>query len=133
MNSYYGKPNRTLHLTNVVCTGLEDRLINCSYSILPIEVGKNTVKSVDVAGVSCHPSPPTMPPCDIPSESAFGVGSNCTHGEVRLTGDGHSEQAGRLEMCYGNQWTPFCDIDESVALVACKQLEYTQSSCEPSR
>ena len=69
--------------------------------------------------------------CDIPAEAVSGVGSRCTHGEVRLTGDGESEHEGRLEMCYEDQWTPFCGIDESVALVACKQLGYTQSSCEP--
>ena len=72
-----------------------------------------------------------MPPCDIPASAVSGVGINCTHGNVRLV-DGQQDTEGRLEMCFNNEWTPFCDIDESVALVACKQLGYAQSSCESS-
>ena len=73
-----------------------------------------------------------MSPCDIPDNALLGVSDNCVHGDVRLVG-GHYEQEGRLEMCYEDEWTPFCDIDESVALVACKQLGYTQTSCKLSR
>ena len=72
-----------------------------------------------------------MPPCDIPVDMFLGVSDNCIHGDVRLVG-GESEQEGRLEMCYKDKWTPFCDIDENVALVACKQLGFAQSSCELS-
>ena len=131
LNSYYGKPDRTLHLSTVVCTGPEERLTECSLSLLSLEDGKDIVKHVGVAGVSCRLNLPTMPPCDIPANVVSGVSINCTHGGVRLV-DGQLNTEGRLEMCYNNEWTPFCDIDESVALVACKQLGNTQSSCESS-
>lgn len=131
LNSYYGKPDRILHLSTVICTGPEDRLTECSLTLLSLDDGKDIVKHVDVAGVACRLAPPTMPPCDIPADAVSGVSINCTHGDVRLV-DGQSGTEGRLEMCYNNEWTPFCDIDESVASVACKQLGYTQSSCELS-
>ena len=131
LNSFYGKPDRTLHLSTVVCTGPEEKLTECSLTLLSLENGKDTVQHVDVAGVSCQLSPPTMPPCDIPANAVHGVGINCTDGNVTLV-DGQLDTEGRLEMCFNNEWTPFCNIDENEALVACRQLGYTQSSCEPS-
>ena len=50
---------------------------------------------------------------------------NCTDGEVRLV-DGRSDTAGRVEICYGNQWGTICDEDwdESEAVVVCRQLNF---------
>ena len=53
LNSFYGKPDRTLHLSTVVCTGSEDKLAECNSATLSLEDGKDIVKHVDVAGVSC--------------------------------------------------------------------------------
>ena len=53
LNSFYGKPDRTLHLSTVACTGSENKLVECSFQLLPLEDGKSIVKNVDVAGVSC--------------------------------------------------------------------------------
>ena len=62
MNSFYGKPDRTLHLSTVACTGSEDKLAECSSERLSLEDGKVIIKHVGVGGVSCTSSLPISTP-----------------------------------------------------------------------
>ena len=57
--------------------------------------------------------------------------SECTHGNVRLTG-GETSNEGIAEMCYNGIWTPVCSshTGDEEASVICKQLGYTQYSCK---
>ena len=49
-DSRYGKPNKTVHLSNVACDGSEYTLDQCDAS--PGE-GREVYKYIDVAGISC--------------------------------------------------------------------------------
>ena len=51
--SLYGKPNRTIQLSNVRCTGSESSLDACDTTLLTPEEGRNLFPHVNVAGVKC--------------------------------------------------------------------------------
>lgn len=124
INSYYGKPNLTVATSSVVCSGTESRLSDCSVNWLSLQDGKSAAAHVDVAGVYCTPNTPP-PGCQLPPDYRFPV---CTTGTVQLIGGSASE--GLLQYCYNGQWSGFCTVDAKTALVACKQLGYTQYSCK---
>ncbi len=54
------------------------------------------------------------------------LGTNCTHGQIRLVG-GSSEYEGRVEICGQGVWGTVCDDrwDNMDASVACRQLALT--------
>ena len=52
-DSSYGKPNRTVHLGNVDCTGSEESIKDCKITKIPHEGGIHLYKLIQVAGVSC--------------------------------------------------------------------------------
>ena len=59
-DSRYGKPNRTVHLSKVECTGYERNIEECETEQIPEEDGQELYKYIDVAGVSClRVKPPT--------------------------------------------------------------------------
>ena len=51
--SVYDKPNRTIQLSNVTCTGSESSLDGCDSTLLTPEEGRNLFSHVNVAGVKC--------------------------------------------------------------------------------
>ena len=51
--SLYGKPNRTIQLSNVGCTGSESSLDACDSTLLNAEEGRNLFPHDNVAGVKC--------------------------------------------------------------------------------
>ena len=56
IGSFYGKPNKTVHLTNIYCTGAELSLGDCTYYKLPI----SRPDAYSVAGVNCSLPPPVL-------------------------------------------------------------------------
>ena len=125
--NYFGRPNKAVRYSNVFCNGAEDSLEECTKTAITVTEGKTTYSNVSVVGVDCSPVPPTDATCVMMNVTTPDP-AQCTDGGVRLanqTGD-----AGRLEYCYSGQWSPFCQIDEVTAAVACKQLGYTEFSCK---
>ena len=54
--SVYGKPNRTIQLSNVACAGSEASLDICSSTLLTPDEGRDLFPRVNVAGVKCFPN-----------------------------------------------------------------------------
>ena len=127
--SAYSKPNLTVHLSNVNCTGSEQNIAQCMYTFLSLEDGKALLNQVEVMGVSCQQ--PSV--CEIPPTG----GNDCSPGDIRLTAESNSTvqissitSQGNLEYCYKGLWSSICTIAESGASVACKQIGFTSYSCE---
>lgn len=55
MGSYYGKPNKTVQLDNVDCSGSETTLDDCNKVYIPPDSGRNLYRIIDAAGVTCLP------------------------------------------------------------------------------
>lgn len=87
-------------LDNVICSGTENRLINCRAS----PVGVHNCASNEDAGVRCQ-----------------GTAITCTEGDIRLAGGTHQ---GRVDICYNNVWGTVCSSawNNVNAEVACRQL-----------
>ena len=49
----YSKPNTTVHLSNVVCTGTEEDIFDCTYKQLSLDDGKLLASHIDAASVQC--------------------------------------------------------------------------------
>ena len=127
LDSYYGRPEKTVHYSHVDCNGAEDKLTQCGKTTLSLTAGKTILKAADVAGVSCHGPPTTTPPCIAPPP--LPPSPNCTNGEIQLVG-GQTVAEGRLEYCYNGQWSSFCTLLPMEATLACKELGYTQYTCK---
>ena len=74
--------------------------------------------------------------CDSPVSETAGVrctevvaGHGCTAGDLRLQ-NGNEPGEGRLEFCFHDEWSPFCQMDDEEGMVACKQLGYTTYPCK---
>ncbi len=52
------------------------------------------------------------------------IGHDCTNYDIRLV-DGRTVDDGRVEYCFHSEWSPFCQMHDEEASVACKQLGYT--------
>ena len=57
VNSYYGKPNKTVHLSGVQCNGEETTISECVYTRFSLKDGRTIPDAV--AGVRCAVSPST--------------------------------------------------------------------------
>ena len=127
--SYYGKPNRHVVLTGVSCVGTESSLAECGKVGLSFENGTLALSTDNVAGVDCIYDAPTEPSCIDKPDGAGDQAPTCSNnGGIRLAGGSTNE--GRLEYCLNGKYTPLCSIDHKTATVACKQLGFTQYSCE---
>jgi deleted-in-malignant-brain-tumors protein 1 len=116
--SHFSKPNKTIHLSSVFCTGSEDMLNECTLSSLSLQMGKEAIAGTDVAGVKCYTPDQCVPP---PLQ-----GTACINGNIRLTGGQPFVAEGNLEYCYHGSWSLFCYLGHTEAIVACRQLGYTQ-------
>ena len=116
--SHFGKPNKTIHLTKIYCTGSEDMINDCTLTSLSLKDGKNIHEGTNVAGVKCYTPDQCVPP---PLQ-----GTACTHGHIRLTGGQSLTAEGNLEYCYHGSWSLFCYLGPIEAIIACRQLGYFQ-------
>lgn len=62
LGSQYSKPNKTILLSNVGCTGTETSFAMCNSVILDSDTGRSIYTLVNVAGVKCSPDIPTKDP-----------------------------------------------------------------------
>lgn len=100
------------------CNGHENTIDDCTKTSLSLQEGKDIVGQTNAAGVRCYsPDWCIIPPTD---------GVSCTNGQLRLTGGRPTAAEGNLEYCYYGSWTLFCFLGPQEALVACKQLGYSQ-------
>ena len=62
-NSLYGKTNRPIHASDVLCLGDEEELIECTMTLYSVNDGRLHLEDARVAGVSCQGSDetPTQP------------------------------------------------------------------------
>ena len=104
-------------MSDIVCTGNEDKLNDCTLTSLSLQQGKVMFEETSVAGVKCY----TPDQCITPPNR----GTQCAHGNIRLTGGQASMPEGNLEYCYYGSWSKFCYLGPTEAVVACRQLGYT--------
>ena len=130
LGSYYGKGRRAVRYINAKCTGTEKRFVNCPITVYSQTQAEGALATNEVASVDCVYDVPTDPPCIARPPLYNSAGSECTNnGAVRLQG-GASNSEGRVEYCYNGYWSPFCKMDPKAAMVACRQLGFTQYSCK---
>ena len=128
MNSVYGRPNKTVHYTNVHCTGAEDTIDDCTKQVVPLSDGRTIYLNASVVGVDCIYEPPTHPPCIDVNITALPK-DGCSEGDVKLVGGDGDNDEGRVDYCIDGRWSPFCIMDETTASVICKTLGFTDYSC----
>ena len=119
VGSFYGKPQKAIHLRNVTCSGNESSLTQCSYTQVSVSEGR--LLNTNVAGVDCT-GMTTIAPC----LTIHDIASCNSQGSIRLVNnDVESSSEGRVEYCSGVYWTPLCNMDNRVATVICRQMGYT--------
>ena len=129
LDSVYENTNKTVHFTKMACTGTEQTISQCSRSSYSLDEGRAAISSVEVAGVQCSSYNPSIVDACLPVSDTSSLAPQCNESHLRLAG-GMSPNEGRLEFCYQRQWSPFCTLSHIEASVACKQLGYTQYTCE---
>ncbi|XP_019854372.1 PREDICTED: scavenger receptor cysteine-rich domain superfamily protein-like [Amphimedon queenslandica] len=127
LGSHFGKGRRAVRYINANCTGTEKRFLNCPITVYSQTQAEAALAVNEVASVDCVYDVPTDPPCIARPSLYDSAGSECTSGAVRLQG-GSSSGEGRVEYCYNGYWSPFCKMDPKAAMVACRQLGFTQYS-----
>ena len=132
LDSSFGRPNKTVHLTNVMCAGTEGNINECSKTVISLIEGKTLYKNNQVAGVDCIPEPPTQPACVVMSVPK--TGTECVEGTVRVIDGNTNDNSmdGRLEYCTsGKVWSAFCTLSEEAASTACRHLGFVayDSTC----
>ena len=131
LNSRYGKANKTIHATNVQCTGNEFSLAVCHKILYSLSHGKHELQTAEVAGVNCVLNESAPPTCTTSQPDVDSSHSCSSNGFVRLMKDGvQSTTEGRVEYCNGKYWTPLCTMDSRAATVICELLGHTQYRCK---
>lgn len=100
-------------------------LSDCTQTTFSIHEGrdKRQMSGLQLAGVTCYtPDQCVSPPT--------GLGSDCTDGDVRLSGDNAVNGVGTIEYCYKGWWSGMCSLGEREATVACRQLGYVDYGCK---
>lgn len=121
--SYFGRTASTILVSDLYCTGNETDFLQCTYTRHSVLEGKDLGTQALVAGVQCQKPITCIPP---DPTQAF----TCNTGEVQLSSSGGNDYEGILNYCLNGRWTPFCTLDRTTASVACRQLGYTDYSCE---
>ena len=74
VGSVYGKPNRTILLSNVACTGSESAIDVCDSLELSPDEGRDLFPRVNVAGVKCSPDVTADPLSQVVSQNTAVIG-----------------------------------------------------------
>lgn len=113
-----------IFLDNVMCTGEETRLLDCTHSGFETNTCSH---SLDV-GVRCFAGEELQSVILLQYTDCFFCLA-CTLGEIRLVG-GTTSYEGRLEICQNNDFGTVCDQmwDAFDATVVCRQLGYSPIS-----
>ena len=64
LNSYYGKPDRVIHYSYILCNGNEQLITSCNKVIHSLEEGRQIYNDAEVAGVACNQASPTPEPTE---------------------------------------------------------------------
>ena len=123
-DSYYGKPDRTIHYSYVLCNGDESGIADCNKISHTISEGRRIFDNAVVAGVVCQhstPAPPTPPCVPLPVKTE----NECQNGQLRTDKD-----SGLLQYCIEGAWSLVCQLTHNESTVACRQLGYTSYTCE---
>ena len=125
LKSAFGKTDHTIHYSYVLCVGDELLLTDCHKVVLSLEEGSTIYNEVTVAGVRCGDTPSEqVPKVCLPRKTQTGS-VECTPGILK-----HTDDQGTLSYCYNGHWTGFCSLTHHEAMVACKQLGYTDYTCK---
>ena len=54
LNSYYGKPDRAIHYSYILCNGNEQLFTSCNKIIHSLEEGRQIYNEAEVAGLACN-------------------------------------------------------------------------------
>ena len=108
----FGRGNNQIVARNFRCTGVEEQLLDCSHSTIPLSHGP-FYQYLTTAGVICQGD--TSKPTE------------CEHGNVRLV-DGQIKTEGRVEVCAYGYWATVCDNSQfwstNQAKLICTQLDF---------
>ena len=113
-----------VHINDLNCTGNELSLWDCPMN----DLSSYSCNHYHDSAVVCQcklfykfPSLISLWSLSVPNV----LYSNCTTGEVRLTG-GSNQYEGRVEYCVNGVWQSFCDYswDDNDAYAVCRQLGY---------
>ena len=125
LNSYYGKPDRVIHYSYILCNGNEQLITSCNKIIHSLEEGRQIYNEAEVAGVACNPASPTPEPTEeVCLPKPVGTGDMCVSGDIQL-----DDENGMLEYCINGRWSVFCQLTHSEATVACRQLGHVTYTC----
>ena len=99
--SFFGVGSGPILLDDVMCTGNELQLVNCTYN------PNHNCAHFEDAGVVC-------------------AEAQCNDTDIRLVG-GSNNLEGRVEICLGGNWGTVCDDQWNApdATVVCRQLGFS--------
>ena len=123
LGSLYGKTGSSAHVSDLVCTGEENSILDCSLTIWSLADGRDllTDEETQVAGVYCVTEDTCIPPPPL--------NNLCTPGDIQIDSP-DSSSMGNLMFCANGTWSPFCSLNGGTAAVACKSLGFDDYSCE---
>ena len=126
--SKFGKPDRAIHYSFVLCNGDEQSLSSCNKVTHSLEEGRTIYRDAKVAGVQCLPAPPSKVylVCSNTSVLPSDDIDECSSDD----GEDVSIINGTLQYCYNGDWSVFCTLTHREAIVACRQLGYTKFTCK---
>ena len=125
-NSHYGKPDRAIHYSYVLCDGDESAITSCGKITHTLTEGRSIFLEAVVAGVVCRYAPNDTKPIEmcvsIPEETK----DNCKDGDLNV-----DERSGTMQYCTNGVWSSICStLTHNETTVACRQLGYTTFTCE---
>ena len=128
-NAYFGRGTGPILLDDLLCTGSEARLVDCTHD----GIGNYDYcyrLHGDDAGVRCQQGNIISSGLFVHFNGAFVASTACTEGSIRLSGYTSYSYQGRVEVCLNRQWGTVCDdFWSSVdANVACRQLGFSRYS-----